>query len=326
MRIAVDVGYGFSKGASETGRKISLPSTLSPVRTSRGLSEAFGDGKQRDGHDLVLTMDEVETRYTVGSVAGQRSWSSDASERAGYGPLVLTAAYMVGAEGTIDIAVGLPLSTWLQKDQRKALRSGLSDLRASVALDGKRAREIHLHEARVFPQGAGAFALAVAQDPSLAQKPTGLIDIGYRTTDYLAMRRVQGTVAPDEAACGSIDLGAGRIFANVRRALSDQTGVMVPEGAIEDALANYGGRLFLRGKEHDVTALVEAEAKLLAQGIEEQLRRLWTDRLDLMGAVLIAGGGGEMVHRHLRHIHPSTRLMRDPIYANAAGYLAMAGA
>ena len=137
------------------------------------------------------------------------------------------------------------------------------------------------------------------------------------------MRRVSGAVAPDETACGSIDLGAGRVFEAVRQTLSDRSGVMVPEGAIEDALQNYGGQLSLRGKDHDVAALVDAEAQTLALAIEEQMRRLWTDRLDLMSAVLLAGGGGDLLHRHLKRLHPATRMLKDPIFANAAGYLAM---
>lgn len=326
MRVAVDVGYGYSKVASVAGKRVSLPSTVGPVHLSRGLAAAFGDGRSRNGHELLLEVDGVQERYTVGSMDGLRSWSSDASERTGYIPLVLTVAYMAGAEGDTEVALGLPLGLWLQKSQRKALREDLRGLGARVALDGKKPREIRISDVKVFPQGAGAFALAVTQDPSLAQKPTGLIDVGYRTTDYLAMRRIAGSVAPDEAACGSIDLGAGRVFESVRLALSDQSGVMVPEGAVEDAIANYGGRIFLRGREHDVQALVAAEARQLAQGIEEQLRRLWTDRLDLMGAVLLAGGGGEMVHPHLRQIHPAVRLMRDPMFANAAGFLTMASA
>lgn len=325
MRIGIDVGYGYSKAVADSGRRVIIPSTVVPAPLARGLSSAFG-GKARDGHHLTLVINgDGEQRYTIGSVTGQRSWASSAAERSGYVPLVLAAAALVGAEGEAEIEVGLPLALWLQKDQRKALRGALREISAEVALDGHRARHIVIKEVHVRPQGAGAFAGAATADPGLAQKPTGLIDIGYRTTDYLAMRRVAGTVAPDEAACGSIDLGAGRVFEAVRLTLSDESGVMVPEGAVEDALANYRGQIHLRGKEYDAAELVNLEANALAQAIEEQLRRLWTDRLDLMGTVLVAGGGGDMVYRHLRDLHPATRLLRDAIFANAAGYLVMAG-
>ena len=323
MRVAIDVGYGYTKVVAEAGRKVLLPSTVGPARLSRGLASAFGE-KIHDGHDLTVTINGEEQGFVVGSVKGQRSWASDASKRTGYVPLMLAAAYLAGAEGETEIEVGLPLALWLQKDQRKALRSEVRGLTTIVSLDGKRPHEIVVTDAHVLPQGAGAFALAVSTDPSLATKPTGLIDIGYKTTDYLLMRRVDGSVAPDESGCGSLDLGAGRIVENVRQILSDQSGVLVPEGAVEDALQNYKGKMFLRGKEYDVAVLVDQEAKTLAVAIEEQMRRVWTDRLDLLGAVLVTGGGGKDTYPHLRKIHPLTRLLHETLYSNAAGYLVMA--
>ncbi len=325
MRIAVDVGYGFTKAASGSGRHIILPSTVSPARTARGLGAAFGDGHHRDGHDLVIGIGGEETRHTIGSVAGQRSWASDAAQRSGYLPLALAAAALLGAEGEVELLAGLPLALWLQADQRRELRSSLRGVEATVAIDARKARRIRVAAVQVLPQGAGAFAAAMRADPTLAERPVGLIDIGYRTTDYLAMRRTAGAVAPDEAACGSIDLGAGRVFEAVRQALSDQTGTMLAAGTVEDALENYGGRLTIRGKDHDVAALVDAEAEALATAIAEQLQRAWSDRLDLMGAVLLAGGGGELLYRHLRRLHPKARLLDRALYVNAEGYLVMAG-
>ncbi len=325
MRIAIDVGYGFVKAASESGRRAIIPSTVGPARTARGLGAAFGDGHHRDGHDVAITMDGTETRYTIGSVAGQRSWASDAAQRSGYLPLALTAAALLGAEGEVELLAGLPLALWLQSDQRRELRNALRGVEATVTVDARRARQIRVAGAQVLPQGAGAFAAAMREDPGLAERPVGLIDIGYRTTDYLAMRRTAGAVVPDEAACGSIDLGAGRVFEAVRQALSDQTGVMLAAGAVEDALENYHGRLTIRGRDYDVAALVDAQAEALTTAIAEQVQRAWSDRLDLMGAVLLAGGGGEILAKHLRRLHPRVRLLDRALYANAEGYLVMAG-
>ncbi len=332
MRVAIDVGYGYCKAVGggvsagdSSGRRVIIPSTVGPARKARGLAVAFGDGRHRDGHDVTITVGGEDHAYMIGAAAGRRSWATEAAERSGYLPLALTAAALVGADGDTELLLGLPLAMWLRPEQRRALRGELRGVEARVAIDGRRERTITVSGVQVLPQGAGAFALALQTDPSLGERPVGLIDVGYRTTDYVAMRRVSGAVAPDESACGSIDLGAGRVFEAVRQALSDRSGVMLPEGAIEDAIANYGGRLAIRGQDYDAAALVDAEAAALATAVEEQMRRLWMDRLDLMGAVLLAGGGGDLLHRHLRHLHPRTRIVRDPIYANAAGYLAMAG-
>ena len=325
MRVAIDVGYGYSKAVGSAGRRVIIPSTVGPARMARGLAAAFGDGRHRDGHDVTITVGGEDRAYMIGAATGQRSWTTEAAERSGYLPLALTAAALAGADGDTDLLVGLPLAMWLRPEQRRALRGEMRGVEATVALDGRKERPINVSGVQVLPQGAGAFALALQTDPSLGERPVGLIDVGYRTTDYVAMRRTAGAVVPDEAACGSIDLGAGRVFESVRQALSDRSGVMLPEGAIEDAIANYGGRLSIRGQDYDAAALVDAGAAALATAIEEQMRRLWTDRLDLMGAVLLAGGGGDLLHRHLRRLHPKTQVLQRPIYANAEGYLLMAG-
>lgn len=325
IRLGIDVGYGYTKAASESGRRIILPSTVGPARTARGLGAAFGDGHHRDGRDVTIGINGVENRYTIGSATGQRSWASDAAARSGYLPLAVTAAVLAGGEGDVAILAGLPLAMWLQADQRKALRNELRGVEAAVTVDGRRPKQIHVADAKILPQGAGAFAQALRSDPTLSELPAGLIDIGYRTVDFVAMRRTAGAVAPDEAACGSIDLGAGRVFENVRQALSDATGTMLPAGAVEDALANYHGRLTIRGQDQDVASLVDAEAAALATAIAEQIQRTWSGRLDLMGAVLLAGGGGALLHQHLRRLHPRVRLLDRALWANAEGYLVMAG-
>lgn len=325
MRVSVDVGYGFVKAVGQPGRRIIVPSTVGPARTARGLGAAFGDGHHRDGHDVTISISGTETRYTIGSASGQRSWATDAAQRSGYLPLALTAAALAGGEDNVEILAGLPLALWLQAEQRRELRASLRGVEATVTIDARRPRQVHVTAVQVLPQGAGAFAAAMRDDQTLAERPVGLVDVGYRTVDYLAMRRTAGAVVPDEAACGSIDLGAGRVFENVRQALSDQTGTMLPAGAVEDALQNYDARLTIRGRDHDVAALVDAEAEALATAIGEQIHRAWSDRLDLMGAVLLAGGGGELLHRHLRRLHPKVKLLERALYANAEGYLVMAG-
>lgn len=320
MRCAVDVGYGFTKAVSDTGARAIYPSTAAPVPVGDGLAEALGGS--RDGHVLSIL---GGPQYLVGSAAGQRTWNTDAADRTGYVQLCLTAARLVGADGMVDLALGLPLAAWLRKDQRQALRQRLIGTSAWVALDGGEAAHITIEGCRVFPQGAGAFALALHEDPTLSGRPTGLIDVGYRTTDYLVMGRGDAGLAPDEDACGSFDAGAGRIYERVRQALTERTGVMIPEGAVEDAMAHYGGTLYLRGAETDLRPLIDAEAQALAAEVTEQMRRLWSDRLDLLGAVLLAGGGGALLAPYLAKLHPLVRPLPDAIYANAAGYLVLAG-
>lgn len=316
--VAVDVGYGFTKAVAAGGRRVVFPSTIAPPSAGGRLADALGGSA--DGHTVSVL---GGPQYRVGGT-GQRTWDADATDRTGYDALCLSAACLVGATGEVDLALGLPLAAWLRKDQRRGLRDQFLGTSAWVSVDGAEAVHLVIGAVRVFPQGAGVFVAAATEDPSLASRPVGLIDIGYRTTDYLLMRRQTSGLAPDEAVCGSFDAGAGCVYERVRQTLTERSGVLVPDAAVEDALAHYDGRLFLRGAETDLRPLIDAEAQALAVEIGEQMRRLWSDRLDLLGAVLLAGGGGEAFGPYLTGLHPLVRPASDALFANAAGFLGMA--
>ncbi len=322
MVVAVDVGYGYVKAAGAEGRRVSWPTTLRR-RAPGGGYAALG---QAAGRRVRVQRPGAEPAEYQAGEAGRRAWAADAADRAGYDVQVLAAAAALGAAGDTDVLLGLPLALWVQQPQRRALRDALEGIEATVAVNGGPEARISIRSVRVLPQGAGAFQWALRQDPSLARRPVGLIDVGYRTTDYLVMRRVATGLAPDEASCGSADLGAGQVYERVRAALSEEAAVLVPEGAVEDAIGNYGGQMFLRGREVDTGAQVEEATRTLAAEVTEEIRRAWGDRLPLLGAVLLSGGGGEAVAPFLRDLHPLARPMPDALWANALGFLAMAGA
>ena len=326
MQIAVDVGYGYVKVAAPNGQRASWPSTIR--RREPGgerLSTALGAGA--DGHTVRIRQSRATEPvwYQVGET-GRRAWAADAAERAGYDVQVLAAARLLAGVGDVDVLLGLPLALWTQAAQRRALREALEGRSAVVGVDREPDAAVTLRSVRVLPQAAGAFQYALSRDPSLALKPVGLIDVGYRTTDFLVMRRVAAGLAPDESACGSADVGAGLVYERVRQALTEQAGVLVPEGAVEDAIAHYGGRLYLQGREVDAGGKVADGMRTLAAEVAEEVRRAWGDRLGLLGAVLVCGGGGETIAPHLQGLHPLVRAVPDALWANALGFLAMAGA
>lgn len=323
MVVAVDVGYGDLKAVTEAGARCTWQSTVQerPTAMARWDSVLGGDG---DGHLVSISQQGVTGRYRVGGV-GQRAAADPAAERAGYGIHVLAALRLLGVEGPADLALGLPLALWLQPSRRRALGDALHGLSARVLVDRLVPADVIIRSVRILPQGAGAFQWALARDPSLAQRPTGLLDVGYRTTDYLLMRRADQGLAPDEDACGSVDAGVEVAYERVRQTLSDETGVLVPEGSVEDALRHYRGRMFLGGGAVDVTPRVQSAFGAVAGEIADELRRAWTERLATLGAVLLAGGGGEALAPHLPALHPLTRTVPDAAFANALGFLAMLG-
>lgn len=323
MQVAVDVGYGFTKvRAEDTGRTV-FASTLSRVTGTGDGLRVVGAG--RDGHVLnILRTGGQSESWQVGSVSGSRSWQTDASQREGYDVLLLAALALAGVEGELDVGVGVPVTLFLQKDQRRALRDRLLGLEAWVAVDGQDAHRVHVAGVKVWPQAAGAVVQAMREDPTLAERPLGLVDVGFRTTDFIVMRKMGGALTPDENLAGSVDLGIGMAYEAVRARIEREHGVLVPQSEVERAEAEYSGRMWVRGIEVDAGGILREEVASIGSRIAAELRRAWGSTLDLLGAVLLAGGGATAMYRPLATLTPAARLVRDPLWANVEGYLVLA--
>ncbi len=330
MRVAIDVGYGFTKALSGNGGRSIFPSAVITARGSGDLAAALGGGSQKHRLSVQGSTDLHPREYLVGAAAltagASRSWDTSGSGRDDYLLLVLSALGAVGAEGPIDLALGLPLSVYLQRDERRALRDRVAGLSAWVSWDGRDARRVEIASVKVLPQAAGAYYQALAQDgPRLAGQMAGVVDIGYHTTDYMLMSPGDGgTSVPDEARSDSLDAGMSQVIDAVRAYVSAQTGVAFspPEGMVETTLSN-GGHLTVRGRDLDLHPAYEAALRDLAGRVEAEMQRAWGDRIDYLAALLVAGGGGAAAAPHLRL--PGLRVMADPAFANAAGFLEMLG-
>ncbi len=329
MFAAIDVGYGFTKAlASPGGGRSIFPSAIAPARGSGDLAAALGGGTVQ--HRMSVAIQGVELQeFLVGSAAlaagATRSWSADGDGRQDYAVLVLAALAAVGASGLVDIALGLPLSVYLNKDERRRLRDHIWGLRAAVSWDGRASTTVEAASVKVLPQAVGAYysALLGSDGARLAGQMVGVVDIGYHTSDFLLLvPGGDGVSVPDEARSGSLDAGMSQPIDAVRQYVSSKTGTpfAAPEGMIEAALRN-GGHLTVRGREIDVRSAYDEALRTLADRITSEIQRSWGQRIDFLSATLLAGGGGQEVAPYL-HL-PAITVVEDPIYANAAGFLQM---
>lgn len=337
MRIAVDAGYGYTKAAAETGRRSHFPSAVAPARGTGELAQALGGAapKHRVSVDVARdTGHDATGDWLVGDAAliagAARTWDA-ASGRRDYDVLTLTAAAAVGPEDgeEIELAAGLPLAVWLDKSERRALRERLTGLSAWVYLDGQDGRFVRIAEATVWPQALGAYLAALSSSAGgrFAGRMAAVVDIGHRTTDYLLLHPGEGGApVPDETRSGSLDAGMNRVYAQV--AAEVVTGALAggAEGLIERELRAGRGVLPVRGRDVDIRTPYEAACRALAGEIADHLARVWADRLDYLAAVIVAGGGGAALWPWLHGRLPAAVLAPDAAFANAAGFLTLAGA
>lgn len=321
-RISVDLGYGFVKAVADNGRTVSFPRVAQPD-TGFGLSEA-----------VEMTTPHLPYRVTVNGkswlvgraaqeAGGVRAWSDTLHEEEETRILLLAACALVAdrERGPFRLLCGLPpaLYATYRYDARK-----LGRVSGAVSVEGAPSAQVFFEEdVFVFPQAMGAFYHEAmtedgrVRDPALASATTGVVDVGYRTTDYLVMAPGPGGIRPVDSLSGSVDVGVGDIYSRAAQILARQTLFTVNPEEVEHAAAAARTRL---GRADLSPALQEATAGV-AEEIARTLKRTWRKehRLD---SILVTGGGGQLLYPHITRAFPAARLSSDPVFANCRGYLA----
>lgn len=305
-KASVDVGFGYVKAVLPDGdRKAVFPAALAPV--DEGLGDALGK------RDTVRINGDP---YLVGRAAldagAQASWQTgEEGVRRDYPLLVAASLAAISAPpGSLSLYVGLPLSSYTT--DRQALREALQDVTVKVndAL-------YHFAEVQVLPQGVGAYAAAMEDEPDLRYRPVGVIDIGYRTTDYLIIRHDDRRRA-QPIHWGTADVGGQSVASACGQILARQ-GVRVSLAQIERALET-GQSLWLRGQE--VPLPVDAARAQVAATIANAVQHAWREEMDTLAAIIVTGGAGAALASHFPW--PHVRVPKDPLYGNARGYLLLA--
>jgi len=325
MRIAVDVGYSSVKGVSEHGR-VMFPSITAPVSEDL-LAGAIKSSTPK--HRVCVRRTNDAKEYLVGDAAlmstSATGFLAQREKPDGIHDILLqTAAYLLASgESTmiqLDLAIGLPLAYY--KVQRAALKNRLEGDLAWVSVDDGRELCLQLASISVFPQGAGAL-MAAGELPSSGL--VVLLDIGSYTTDYLVFDIRQGQPVPVSECCSSIEAGVSLVTRALADEFQHQTGDPLPVRMHENILAKVLDRepIIYQGKPVELhKALSTAKAQvgtLIASNVAAALR----DRTGFVVQTLLAGGGALLFEQEIARVLPCVRVINDPVFANARGYLNM---
>lgn len=335
MRIAVDIGFGFIKAMSEHGNKTSFPSVIS----KRGETSLKGIvGGADDDYSIIYWEDgisgrENEKKCYVGDAGitngGNRKWEdkSDFNED-DMKVFIATAVGLLNPSNEIvDLCVGLPMSYYMQK--KDELVKVLESLNAKISYAGINGiREVKFKSIFVFPQGAGAYYSAVFEcngeikDYNLASSSVGVIDIGYRTVDYLVMGKGRKGINIIDNLSGSLEEdGMHRAFQQIENNISEKVGREIGLIEVEKALLWFGGKLDYRRESYNLIEYEEQAYKERAEQISSKIKIKWGVDGDLLDIILITGGGGESLYPILKEKFEQSELQKEPAFANCKGYL-----
>jgi plasmid segregation protein ParM len=313
LKISIDVGYSQVKAIAENGRRVLFPS----VQASVTKDPTVGMFKSEIGHRVEILSLPNPRKELVGDAALRSLTATSTLSRKKSSDMhdlfILTAAYLCGASGITQLAVGLPLAFYrFQKDE---LKSRLESLTAHMQVNDGPKKHIAISTASVYPQGAGVLlsnGLNITKEGKI-----GLIDIGYYTTDFLMFEVINGMPNPIAELCGSIDTGIHLVSKSLSNVYQEETGSLAPKFLLNDIIANKpiqfeGRRLNIR---------MDTIYERVAQQIMQEVSSVWGKQTELIDQTILAGGGTLMLKRYLSF--PNLVTPSDPVFANAEGFLYM---
>jgi plasmid segregation protein ParM len=127
----------------------------------------------------------------------------------------------------------------------------------------------------------------------LASQKIGVVDIGFRTTDFCIMDRLRHI----DRGSRTIDMGISKAFGLIAQKLQEKCGVAVELYRLYQAVEE--GTIRMRGKPIDFAAIRDQVFEQLADAIAGEIDRLWADDWD-MDMILLTGGGSRELAKHLR--------------------------
>ena len=305
QKIAIDAGHGYVKALSQSGQRYRFPSLICSMPPNVDLG---GLGKQES-----VTIDGV--RYLIGEPARAHAtplWSHEKSTDSDTLRLILVAAVHLGGVGPVTLATGLPLA-WFGS-QRRAFREALTGFGSTVQLPGQPPQRLWFESVTVLPQGVAAAASVLS---SAEYEPGSylIVDIGYRTTDYIVVVKSEdGGLDYEPGAAGSLEMGMHNVSQPVVHAVNDQYQVAYSASEVE-----VRATVVVRGQKIDVSQRMRDARQTVGRRLAQELAATMGPQLDKLMGIVAVGGGADI----LSPVLPGIMVPADPQWGNVIGYQMM---
>ncbi|ALX47703.1 ParM/StbA family protein [Lentibacillus amyloliquefaciens] len=331
--VAIDLGYGFVKAVSASGKRILFPSLVGKGY-DRSITSVMGE-TPNDIQNIHLVYQQEA--YFVGELAKESRSVSRIFERERfshvYTQVLLNAAIQMVTEGDIvQVSTGLPLDFY--QSQAKEFRQSMLGIQPVTEwktgpLAGQEKR-INIHQAMVFPQGASAIFSALMNHEGKYAYPylmaegnmIALIDIGFRTTDFVVVAMQEnGAFVPKAKLSGTIDEGVINLHRDIRQLFKAKTGgADLNEFNISRVLKHE--YLSYKGQRIDFSEAIRESKQSIAANIADRLKGVWAEESDLFDAIFVAGGGGKLFEPFIQqHFDDRLECITENQFANTIGYL-----
>jgi plasmid segregation protein ParM len=231
--------------------------------------------------------------------------------------------------GTINVPInvvsGLPIGYFKQNYERfNEILTGHHSITYHSCNGQKTTKEIYINKVRMLPQPLGT-VLNLLMDQNgkivnqeLANQKIGVVDIGFRTTDFTILDHLRYI----DRGSRTIDTGISKGFNVIANKLREKCGVSVELYRLYRAAEM--GSIKMKGHGFTFTKIRDQVYSQLAGTIASDIDRLWSDDWDIDTIVLTGGGCRELaqylqplINGHVTPVDPVT----DPRLNNVQGYI-----
>ncbi len=303
MQIAIDAGHGYVKAISESGRRRVFPALIHPAPSAVDLGEF--------GRATTTTIDDAD--YLVGEPARRLAsplWTRNKAVDDDTLRLILVAAAELGASGPVHLGTGLPLAWY--GEQRQAFKTTLRGFGGTVRTANGIQNRLWFESVLVLPQGIAA-AGPVLADPKYEPGPYLIVDIGFRTTDYIIVtKQPGGDLDFDALAAGSLEMGMHVVQGALADHLTKTHHTVFTAAQVADTDA-----VFVRGMRIDIAFDRAQQETRVARSIVKGLMEKLDSQMEQVMGLVAVGGGSDILARAIPDVIQPT----EPQWANASGYL-----
>ncbi len=313
--LGIDIGFGFTK-ATSGNQELVFKSVLGEA-TDIQFRETMIAGSEGQENHLQIEVDGKS--HFVGELAERQSnvrfftldQAQFISKFAKVFALAAT-AQMVKGFVPVNLVTGLPIGSYQKhKDELAKLLVGEHKITLVDAAGRREEKSISINKVRVIPQPFGSLFnlmlndLGEMGDKRLIRDKIGIIDVGFRTSDYTISDKMRYS----ERGSRTTDSGIARAFNVIATKLRENSGVNVELYRLYEAIDN--GSIKIRGKVYDLQSLTDQVFSQLATSIANEVDRLWVDDWDI-DAMVITGGGGAVLAKYLKPLLNGEVMETDP--------------
>lgn len=295
--IGIDVGFGFTKAT--TGKESTIFKSLLGDSNEIQFRSAFGDTSFTK--NLHVTIEDKT--YFIGDYAEQQSTvrqftlDQDKLLSEFVKVLAITAAGLCSENDTsFNVVSGLPVG-YLNRDYKKFTNiiTGQHSVVFHTPNGEKVKKKIFINKVKMMPQPLGSVFNLIMDDngkisnSEMTQKKIGVVDIGFRTSDFTIIKNMQYV----ERGSSTMDTGISKSFSVIANKLRKESGVNVEIYRLFNAVNT--GMIKIKGKEYNITNLRDKVFSHSASSIANDINRLWAEDWDIDNIVLTGGGSMEIV-------------------------------